>query len=333
MNFVDMKYVGMISPRHERFKVKGYQPYKANFRCPICGDSKKSQTKARGWLLERNHDHTVFYCHNCNASTSLQYFIKSLDPSLYNEYIVERKMDSMGGEQKAPEPKPFEVPTYRKKGSPLLSILKISQLKPDHTAKRYIQSRKIPSRNHYKIYYAARFVEWTNSLIPDKLNMQEHRRVILPFIDSDGIVFGYQGRSLSSDGLRYITIMLDESMPKIFGLESIDFSKKYYIVEGPIDSLFLPNSIAMAGASFDDSALDNKDNAVVVFDNEPRNKQVVLKMEKALNAGYKVCIWPELDQKDCNDMVLAGLDPQKIIDENTFTGLEGQIKMMSWRKV
>jgi len=97
--------------------------------------------------------------------------------------------------------------------------------------------------------------------------------------------------------------------------------------------LFLPNSIAMAGASFDDSALDNKDNAVVVFDNEPRNKQVVLKMEKALNAGYKVCIWPELDQKDCNDMVLAGLDPQKIIDENTFTGLEGQIKMMSWRKV
>jgi hypothetical protein len=127
--------------------------------------------------------------------------------------------------------------------------------------------------------------------------------------------------------------MLDESMPKIFGLESIDFSKKYYIVEGPIDSLFLPNSIAMAGASFDDSALDNKDNAVVVFDNEPRNKQVVLKMENALNAGYKVCIWPELDQKDCNDMVLAGLDPQKIIDENTFTGLEGQIKMMSWRKV
>lgn len=333
MNFVDMKYVGIISPRLERFKIKSYQPYRANFRCPSCGDSQKSRSKARGWLLERNHDHTVFYCHNCNASTSLRYFIKSLDPSLYNEYIIERKLNDMNGEQKAPEPKPFEVPQYRKKGSPLLSIFKISQLKPDHSAKRYIVSRKIPSNKHYKIYYSKRFVEWTNSLIPDKLNMEEHRRVILPFIDSNGIVFGYQGRSLSSAGLRYITIMLDESKPKIFGLDTINFNKKYYIVEGPIDSLFLDNCIAMAGASFENDALDNKQNAVVVFDNEPRNKQVVMKMEKALSDGYKVCIWPDINEKDINEMVLTNIDPQDTIDTNTFAGLEGQIKLMTWRKV
>jgi hypothetical protein len=264
---------------------------------------------------------------------SLRYFIKSLDIGLYNEYIVERKLDNMAPSTEPEKTLDFEVPKFRKKGSPLLSIKKISQLSPTHPAKRYIEQRKIPSNTHYKIYYAENFVEWTNSIIPDKLNMKEHSRIILPFIDSDKNVFGYQGRALDSDQMRYITIMLDESMPKIFGLESVDFKKKYYVVEGPIDSLFLDNCIAMAGASFDNNALENKQNAVVVFDNEPRNKQVVSKMEKALSAGYNVCIWPEMKEKDINEMVLTNFDPQSIIDRNTFCGLEGQVKLMSWRRV
>ena len=334
MNYVDMKYVNVLSGRLGRFTIKNTQPYRANFRCPVCGDSERSETKARGWILERNHDHTVFYCHNCNASMSLSYFIKQVDPTLHNEYLSERALDNLSSTKKE-EPKvtQFEVPKFRKKGSPLLGIKKISQLSHNHPAKIYIESRKIPAKTHYRIYYAEKFVEWTNSIIPDKLDMKEHSRIILPFIDSDKTVFGYQGRALDPKQMRYISIMIDESMPKIFGLESIDFSKKYYVVEGPIDSLFLDNSIAMAGASFDDDAIENKSNAVIVFDNEPRNKQVVSKMEKALSSGYKVCIWPDMGEKDINDMVLTNHDPCGIIDKNTFCGLEGQVKLMSWRRV
>lgn len=117
---------------------------------------------------------------------------------------------------------------------------------------------------------------------------------------------------------------------------AVKFNKKYYVVEGPIDSLFLDNCVAMAGADGNASGLDYLENAVFVFDNEPRNKEIVSRMERCIDRGYKVCIWPEnvLD-KDINDMVLSGIDPvnlQMVIDQNTFENLEAKLKLSYWRK-
>ena len=341
MNFVDLKYSGILSTRLERFSIKSHTPYRANCRCPICGDSQKSKHKARGWILEKDNS-AIYYCHNCGASLSLRNFLRSVDTNLYNEYIVDIALEKGYKTREQHVVKPLETltrsrPKFTKRGSPLLKIKKVSSLNFSHPVKKYVEKRRIPASRQYKLYYAPKFEEWTNSLIPGKLpEKQVKPRLVLPFIDKKGNVFGYQGRAFDKDSIRYITIMLDETMPKIFGLDTVDFSKKYYVVEGPIDSLFLDNAVAMAGADGNASGLQNVENAVFVFDNEPRNAEIVRRMEKALEQGYKVCIWPKnVVDKDINDMILSDLsavDTQMIIDMNTYSGLEGKLQLSYWRK-
>lgn len=309
-------------------------PYRVNCRCPICGDSQKSKTKARGWILEKSHELTVFYCHNCNASHNLRYFLKVVDPMLYNDYVAEHGLEKLSTKKKEPKALNFKTPKFRKKGSPLLKLKKISQLMPNHKARVYVESRKIPTSKHYKLYYASRFVEYVNSLVPGKLEMKEHSRLVLPFIDARGEVFGFQGRAFDKDQLRYITIMLDESKEKVYGLQDLDYNSKYTVVEGPIDSLFLDNSIAMAGASF--NTLLKPENATIVFDNEPRNKQIVEKMERCVQQKYRVCMWPDTPGKDINEMIINGMksaDIQLIIDSNSYRGLEAEMRLVTWKKI
>lgn len=330
-----MKYTNLLSVRLDRFKVKSNRPYKVNFRCPICGDSEVSKTKARGWILEKDNK-AVFYCFNCSTGMTLRKLLKQIDIGLYNDYVVDMKLES-GVKQEIQSPIDtlvHKVPVFRRHNSPLLRIKKISQLEADHPAKKYIESRRIPYAKHYKLYYAPKFNAWVNTILPNKLDSKlDEPRLVLPFIDKDGNLLGFTGRSFKKNSLRYLTIMLDENANKLFGLDTVDFNKKYYVVEGPIDSLFLDNSVAMAGADGSSDGLTNLNNAVFVFDNEPRNKEICSRMEKILDKGYKLCIWPEkLVDKDINDMILSGLDPQSIIDSNTYSGLQGKLQLSYWRK-
>ena len=341
MNIVDLKYSGILSTRLERFSIKSHTPYRANCRCPICGDSQKNKHKARGWILEKDNS-AIYYCHNCGASLSLRNFLKNVDSNLYNEYVVDIALEK-GYKTKIQEPiKPLDTltksrPKFTKMGSPLLKIKKVSSLDFSHPAKKYVQKRRIPANKQYKLYYAPKFENWTNSLVPNKLPTKQVKpRLVLPFIDKKGNVFGYQGRAFDADSIRYITIMLDDDMPKVFGLDSVDFDRKYYVLEGPLDSLFLDNAVAMAGADGNASGLDNVNNAIFVFDNEPRNAEIVRRMEKCLDKGYKVCIWPNnVVDKDVNDMILSDMravDVQMTIDMNTYSGLEGKLQLSYWRK-
>lgn len=346
MNFIDVKYVNMLSNRLERFTVKSTHPYRVNCRCPICGDSQKSKSKARGWILEKDNS-ALYYCHNCGASMGLRKFLNQVDPVLYNDYIVDTKLANIkdtpldnikirSGTVLPLDTLTSKVPEFRKSSSPLSQIRKISQLKVTHGARKYVENRLIPAPQHYKLYYAPKFNAWVNTIIPDKLPLEyDAPRLVLPFI-SNGKMFGFQGRSFDNDSLRYITIMLDESSPKIFGLEDVDFNKKYYVVEGPIDSLFVPNSIAMAGADGNSSGLRSEENGVFVFDNEPRNVDIVNRMDKLLSEGKKVCIWPSwVVSKDINDLVLSGITPSQVqgmIDSNTYEGLEGRLALAIWRR-
>ena len=131
-------------------------------------------------------------------------------------------------------------------------------------------------------------------------------RLVLPFIDKDGMLFGFTGRSFKKNSLRYLTIMIDDTKPKIFGLDKVDFNRKYYVVEGPIDSLFLDNAIAVSGTSFgklSETGLD-KDNLNIVFDNQPRNVEVCKLIEKNIDQGYSVVIWPQtIIAKDINETI------------------------------
>lgn len=340
MNTTDLRYAGILSTRLERFSIKSYTPYRANCRCPICGDSQKSKTKARGWLLQKDAN-ILYYCHNCHASLGLANFLKEVDMALYNSYTMDRGLEKFQSRPKEPV-KPLDKltqaqPFFTKKGSPLLALKKISSLNFSHKAKKYIEKRKIPASKHYKLYYTDNFNSWVNSLIPGKMPELREERIVLPFIDSRNKVFGFQGRALDDSSLRYITIMLDESMPKLFGLNDVNFDDTYYVVEGPIDSLFINNCIAMAGADGNASGLRNVQNAVFIFDNEPRNKQIVERMEKCIESGYKVFIWPEsIVDKDINDVVLStnmnSAQLKTMIDSNTHSGLSAKLQISYWRK-
>lgn len=333
MNSIDYKYVMLLQNQLLRYKIKQTHPFKANCRCPICLDSQKSKTKARGWILEKDSDTTMFYCFNCSTGMSLRNLIKNLNATLYHDYCIERGMSKFQQQDDVVE-YDFKIPKFKKKGSIFSGIKKISQLPDHHSARKYILSRKIPFKQHHRMYYVPKFVEWTNSLIPNKLsNMKEHSRIVLPLLDHDKQCFGYSGRSVSSSQLRYITIMLDEEKDKVFGLEQVDFQSKYYIVEGPIDSLFIPNSIAMVGASIYSQYIN--ENGVVIFDNEPRNLQTVKKIKNTIDSGAAVCIWPETPGKDINEMVLSGWSIDhimQVVDDHTYRGLRAEIEFANWKK-
>lgn len=333
MNHIDYKYCGIVSTRVERFEVKNTNPYKANFRCPICGDSQKSKTKARGWLLEFDN-HVNYYCHNCGASMSLGNFLKEIEPTLFNDYVVDTKIESgILSKDKKDDPPLEKLKKSKPKFtcSPLRRIKKVSALSHTHPVRKYIENRRIPSSRHYKLYYAPKFKSWVQSFYPDMLkDTKDEPRLVIPFIDSKGKLFGFTARAFDDKSLRYITIMLDESMPKIFGLDTLNPDKRFFVVEGPIDSLFLDNAIAMAGADIKHI----NDNAVYVFDNEPRNKQVVDRIEKMIEAGHKVVIWPPyVKEKDINDMVLSGYENiENLLDQQTHSGLMARMRLSNWRK-
>ena len=338
MNHLDLKYSNILSARLDMFKVKQNNPYRANFRCPICGDSQKSKTKARGWILEKDNS-AIFYCHNCGASLRLRNLLKAIDTNLYNEYVIDSLLEK---NPKKETTKPLDKltqrrPKFEKSNSPLKSLKKVSSLPYNHSCRKYIDSRKVPINQHHRMYYAKNFVEWVNSIKPDALpeRREDHSRLVLPFIDKQGNIFGFNARAFSKDQLRYITIMLDDK-PKLFGLDRLDSTKRYSVVEGPIDSLFLQNAVAMVGSDSNANGLPNAENAVFVFDNEPRNQDIVSRMSKCIKNGHFVCIWPErIDEKDVNDMVLSGIsheEIQNIINSNTHKGLEAELKLSYWRK-
>jgi hypothetical protein len=212
----------------------------------------------------------------------------------------------------------------------LHDLTPINNLNNSHPAKEYLLTRQLPTQ---ALYFTEKFKEWTNSVKPNTFQdiTQDEPRIIIPFIDKEGVVFGYQGRSLSNNGLRYITILLDEERPKIFGMNRIDYDKTVFVTEGPFDSLLLENAVAMAGA--DVSSSDLSIDSVFVYDNEPRNTQITARIKKHIDDGHRVVIWPtNIKEKDINDMYLAGYPVGEIVKSNTYQGLTATLKFNDWRK-
>lgn len=337
MIWLEHKYINMLSGRLERFARVSNNTYR--FRCPICGDSEKDKRKTRGYVFERG-GRLRYFCHNCGASMRMQYLIKSIDPTLYLEYVKEKLIESGQVNETHVFAEKMKPPVFVKTTA-LKELKKVSQLKVDHPVKQYVEKRMIPTTQHYKLFYAPKFASWVNGIIPDKFNdkVENEPRLIIPFLDENKELFGFQGRSFKKNGLRYITIMLNESKPKIFGLDGIDSSKDIYVLEGPIDSMFIPNAIAAAGGDLISQirlTSFNKDNLVIVFDNEPRNKDIIKKIEKSIEEGYRTVIWPSnMIHKDVNDMIMAGYTPERvkeIIDECTYSGATGKLHLAIWRK-
>jgi len=265
---------------------------------------------------------------------TLANFLKDQDTFLHDQYVMEKFKDGKTGKGTT-TPNPvfnFQEPKFISKREKDVDLEKISDLNISHPAREYLEQRGIKDLDYF--YYCPKFKEWTNKQkkMFDTLR-QDSSRIIIPFKDKEGNLFGYQGRSLAPKAkLRYITIMLDEEQPKIFGLDRIDESKTVYVTEGPFDSMFINNSIAMCGSDVELSSYDCQ--FVYIYDNEPRNKQIVERIDKTIRKGNKVVIWPKtIQQKDINDMFLAGHDVQSLVEYNVYSGLEATLKLNDWKKV
>lgn len=328
---IDNHYARLVSSRLEKFKELRAGVF--TFRCPYCGDSQKYKNKTRGYFFAKKSG-LVYKCHNCGVGRSFGNFLKDHAQDLYDEYVLERYKSGLTGKGRNVADPEFLKPKKLKfkKKSELQSC---NDLNNEHQALGYLLGRKIPPQFFTELYYTDKFCTWVNTLKPTFDNIKkDHPRIIIPFIDEQGEWFGFQGRSLNPDDkLRYITIMLDESRTKVYGLNRLNLDKTIYITEGPFDSLYIDNAIAMAGADVDWDFLQGKE-VVFVYDNEKRSREIVNRMSTVIDRGFEIVIWPDtIGEKDLNDMYLSGHDVQSLVEFNTYSGLEAQIKLSEWKKV
>ena len=332
--FIDRSFLLRVSPKLSRFSQKKEDLY--NFRCPLCGDSQKNKTKARGFVFRKKNDY-FYMCHNCGASTSFYNFLKQVDESLLKEYQLERYKNGEGSNSPKPEFQEYkqEAPKFKK----ALELPSIDSLPEAHFAKNYVQQRRIPETFHSQLYYAEDFAAFIQNLGIENTGLKEKdNRIVIPFYDKEKNLVALQGRALGESKLRYITLKLHDDNKKIFGLDRANTESMVYVTEGPFDSMFLENAVATADSNLE-SASDSLDKSMItlVFDNEPRNKEIVAKMEHAIDNHYNVVIWPEfMTDKDINDMVLNGFSPdeiQDIVNKNTFVNLRAKMEFINWKKI
>jgi DNA primase len=197
-----------------------------------------------------------------------------------------------------------------------------------------LESRKIPDESLCYFYYTEDFSELARHFDSEH-NLKPEPRLVIPFYNESKELIGVQGRSLEANSkVRYITLKKDSVEKLWYGLWRVNPQETIYITEGPIDSIFLPNAVAMVGAAGDMKLPEKIANSevVYVFDNEKRNKQICNFMETVMEKGHKILIWPDVKVKDINDYVLAVGDPMDMISKNTYSGLEAKLRYMQWKK-
>ena len=338
---LEIKYISLLSSRLRNFKRK--KPTLWNFRCPICGDSEKDKKKARGNFYQIESK-IMMHCYNCDINMTIPSFLKAIDVMMYDEFMRELMLEKnqFVCEEFTPG---LKRPMYEK-ASPLDHLEKITSLPLDHHAFQYIKSRQIPEKFWDSIYYAEEFYKFVNKYVEkDKFSQKslenfEHDRVVFPLIDKSGRLHGLQGRSFKADDpTKYISIVTDDSIPKLFGLDRVNFSKDIIVTEGPIDSLFFSNALSSCGGNITTSLKGfDKDKFIIVYDNETRKPETIKKMKQAIDDGFRILIFPEnIKEKDVNNMILAGeltletLD--KLVKKCCYSGMTAKMKLTKWSKL
>lgn len=333
MDWLQSKYVGLLSVRLRNYRQRGAS---FNFSCPICGDSEKNKSKARGYIYEYKGD-LKYHCHNCGADMPMEQFLKEIDPGLYNEYSLEKIRERRQGSAKFEDvaPKKYSV------GDAMDELKCLRKLPITHPCRKFVTDRLIPDHYLDKLFFVPKFKQWCNQIIPDKFEdtSNDHPRLLIPFFDKHRRMHAFQGRALedTDNRTRYIMIVTDESIPSLYGLDTVNLNKRTYAFEGPIDSMFFPNSIASGGGDFHTRLVGiDHSNVVLVYDNEPYSIYTKRKLKKAIMAGFTVCLWPDnIEHKDVNDMILAGLETDYIkyaIDNNLHSGLMAEMAISKWSK-
>lgn len=329
--YIQQKFLSFISNQLERFRQKGNLLW--NFRCPYCGDSERSKTKARGYIYRNKSGLLSFQCHNCGENHTFKTFLRFVNPRLYKEYVLESFKNNDEKETRLEEKKNEEV------NKPLKDWMKyltpITELSKIHPAIDYLKSRKIPKEKYKKFWYTSNFSDFVEKIGLGQ-KVPSDPRIILVETDRFDDLKIIIARAFKQSELRYITLKVDESYPKIFGLSDLDFTKPIHVVEGAIDSLFVDNCLAALDANL--LAYQNYNlginNATHIWDNEPRNAHICRYMADAIRKNERVVIFPSyIQQKDINKMVEDGIDINALIKERTFQNVQAILEFARWKRI
>lgn len=329
MLYIDELYANKLSPYLDNFTKKGH--YNWIFRCPICGDSKKSKTKSRGNIYLSNNKLSI-KCFNCDYTASFDYFLRSLSEELYKEYLFDKLKDEklVSSEESYDF---FKQDTIELIDANLDNLIRVDTLQDNHPVKLYCINRKIKQLN--LLYLVPKVKAYINSLIPDKMKLyNDHPRLLIPFFNSHGKMIGFQCRAFGNEQPKYISIKLTNDK-LVYGLERVDYSKEIRVTEGPLDSLFVDNGIAVGGSSFKGTFMESiKSNCIIIYDNEPRSKEITKLLKNVIDKNFRVVIWPDnIQEKDLNEMVLSGYNVEEIIRNNSYQGLIALTKFNQWKRV
>jgi len=329
-DYIDRQFINIAASRLDRFKWKKNDL--ANCRCCFCGDSSKNKIKARGYFYRKKNN--FFYkCHNCGVSVNLYNFLEKLDPNLCKEYAIQRWKDGQNGNSNYKKPTiEISFETEKKLNKNILSGLPtLSSLENDHPAYEYARKRRIPKKYFDILLYSEKF----NNLIESN-SIKKDERIVIPVYDTQNNLHAFQGRSIHFSPIKYITKKVTNQRIW-FGQKDIT-DDTVFVTEGPIDSMFIPNSVATLGMSNWREIPEElqKKNLIFVLDNEPRNKQVTEIMLQIVKEGYKICIWPKnIIEKDINEMIMHGYKQQElksIILKNSYDNLEATFLINIWRQ-
>lgn len=355
--YIDRKFLGFVSSKLEQFKQKQTDLY--NFRCPYCGDSKKNKLKARGYVYRKSNDY-FFICHNCRKSTTFAKFLEHVDGTTYKQYVLERYSTGQtgyGSNVKKPDFEQLKGNAYsrfqstlnesRGNSTPVESLERttrafahysIENLPPEHYARDYIKKRKIPENFWSEILFVPKFKDFLDEEFPEhgKDEVPNDDRIVLLYTNETGEITNIAGRALSDTKIRYVTVKITDEK-KLFGLHRLRKQERIYVLEGQFDSYFVQNSVASGDSNLGGvAAIFPEHDIVLVYDNEPRNKDIVKQIEKSIDKNYKVCLFPEtVKGKDVNEMIQYGLTTSEIkdiIDRNTFSGLTAKLRFTQWKR-
>ncbi len=342
MLYIESMFVPRLSSRVKRFRQ--IKPYTWNFACSICGDQSKGRQKYRAYVYPMK-GFLGYKCHHCGASMSFGNFLKMEHPDLYKEFVLERYKEASSSH--IPHTNPKEVMDISKvsnnEGTFFDGLERCSELSPDHSAVKFLNDRQIPKQFWDDLWYCEYIKEFSNSVAPGtfKKVSYDHPRVVIPYKNQKGEVVAFTARALGNEEPKYLMVKLDEHAERIYGIDRLDYGKTIYVTEGAIDSMFLPNAIAISGASYNtpflQELMDQGHRFVIVPDNEPRNREVCANIKNAIKLNYNISLLPgTIKQKDINDMIKAGYPPNVIVDtieENVAHGLTAMMKYNAWTKV
>ena len=355
--YIDRKFLGFVSSKLEQFKQKSTDLY--NFRCPYCGDSKKNKLKARGYVYRKSNDY-FFICHNCGKSTTFAKFLEQIDGTTYKQYVLERYSageTGYGSNVKKPDFEQLKGNAHSRFQSTLndsrgdsttveslertakeFTHYSVENLPDEHYARAYIKNRKIPEKYWNEILFVPKFLDFLDKEFPNhgKDEVPNDDRIVLLYTNEKGEITNVAGRALSETKVRYVTVKITDEK-KLFGLHRLQKQRTAYILEGQFDSYFLPNCVASGDSNLGGvAAIFPELDVVLVYDNEPRNRDIVKQIEKSIDAGHSVCLFPaSAPGKDINEMIQNGLTSDEIkdiIDKNTVSGLVAKLTFTSWKR-